>query len=108
MRHLDSPATNGNTVVLNQATLNYLKTRKQFGVSIGAFQVLQHRMAEMIIAAERTRSMAIITAAQVGDDDVAKRRRAISGAGNRCTTRISNADDIHVYTAETDSNARAK
>jgi alkylation response protein AidB-like acyl-CoA dehydrogenase len=37
-------------------------------------------MAEMIIAAEQTRSMAIIAAVHVGDDDVAKRRRAISGA----------------------------
>jgi alkylation response protein AidB-like acyl-CoA dehydrogenase len=70
----------GIVTALNQATLNYLKTRKQFGVSIGAFQVLQHRMAEMIIAAEQTRSMAIIAAVHVGDDDAAKRRRAISGA----------------------------
>jgi len=70
----------GIVTALNQATLNYLKTRKQFGVPIGAFQVLQHRMAEMIIAAEQTRSMAIIAAVHVGDDDAAKRRRAISGA----------------------------
>jgi alkylation response protein AidB-like acyl-CoA dehydrogenase len=70
----------GIVTALNQATLDYLKTRKQFGVPIGAFQVLQHRMAEMIIAAEQTRSMAIIAAVHVGADDVAKRRRAISGA----------------------------
>jgi alkylation response protein AidB-like acyl-CoA dehydrogenase len=70
----------GIVTALNQATLNYLKTRKQFGVAIGAFQALQHRMAEMIIAAEQTRSMAIIAAVHVDVDDVAKRRRAISGA----------------------------
>jgi alkylation response protein AidB-like acyl-CoA dehydrogenase len=70
----------GIVTALNQATLNYLKTRKQFGVPIGAFQALQHRMAEMIIAAEQTRSMAIIAAAHVDVDDAAKRRRAISGA----------------------------
>jgi alkylation response protein AidB-like acyl-CoA dehydrogenase len=70
----------GIVTALNQATLNYLKTRKQFGVAIGAFQALQHRMAEMIIAAEQTRSMAIIAAVHVNLDDGAKRRRAISGA----------------------------
>ncbi len=70
----------GIVTALNQATLNYLKTRKQFGVPIGAFQALQHRMAEMIIAAEQIRSMAIIAAVHVDADDVAKRQRAISGA----------------------------
>jgi alkylation response protein AidB-like acyl-CoA dehydrogenase len=70
----------GIVTALNQATLNYLKTRKQFGVAIGAFQALQHRMAEMVIAAEQTRSMAIIAAVHVDADDAAKRRRAISGA----------------------------
>jgi alkylation response protein AidB-like acyl-CoA dehydrogenase len=70
----------GIVTALNQATLNYLKTRKQFGVAIGAFQALQHRMAEMIIAAEQARSMAIIAAVHVDADDVSKRRRAISGA----------------------------
>jgi len=70
----------GIVTALNEATLNYLKTRKQFGVPIGAFQVLQHRMAEMIIAAEQTRSMAIIAAVHVEEGDAAKRGRAISGA----------------------------
>jgi alkylation response protein AidB-like acyl-CoA dehydrogenase len=70
----------GIVTALNQATLNYLKTRKQFGVAIGAFQALQHRMAEMVIAAEQTRSMAIIAAVHVDAGDAAKRRRALSGA----------------------------
>jgi alkylation response protein AidB-like acyl-CoA dehydrogenase len=65
---------------LNQATLNHLKTRKQFGVAIGAFQALQHRMAEMVIAAEQMRSMAIIAAVHVDSADASRRRRAISGA----------------------------
>ena len=47
---------------LNQATLSYLKTRKQFGVAIGTFQALKHKMADMLIAAEQARSMAIIAA----------------------------------------------
>jgi alkylation response protein AidB-like acyl-CoA dehydrogenase len=70
----------GIMTALNQATLNYLKTRKQFGTPIGAFQALQHRMAEMVIAAEQARSMAIIAAVHAGEDDAARRRRAISGA----------------------------
>jgi alkylation response protein AidB-like acyl-CoA dehydrogenase len=70
----------GIMTALNEATLDYLKTRKQFGMPIGAFQALQHRMAEMIIAAEQARSMAIIAAVHAGEADAVKRRRAISGA----------------------------
>lgn len=65
---------------LNRATLAYLKSRKQFGVPIGAFQALQHRMAEMYMAEEQSRSMAIIAAASVDAGDAAERRRAVSGA----------------------------
>lgn len=70
----------GIVTALNLLTLNYLKTRKQFGVPIGTFQALQHRMADMYIAAEQTRSMTIIAALHVDDADAAARTRAISGA----------------------------
>ena len=70
----------GIIAALNEATLNYLKTRKQFGVPIGKFQALQHRMADMFIAAEQARSMAVIAAVHVDSDDAAERRRAVSGA----------------------------
>ncbi len=70
----------GIIVALNEATLNYLKTRKQFGVPIGKFQALQHRMADMFIAAEQARSMAVIAAVYADSDDAAERRRAVSGA----------------------------
>jgi alkylation response protein AidB-like acyl-CoA dehydrogenase len=65
---------------LNEATLNYLKTRKQFGVPIGRFQALQHRMADMFIAAEQARSMAINAAVYADSEDGVVRRRAVSGA----------------------------
>jgi alkylation response protein AidB-like acyl-CoA dehydrogenase len=70
----------GIVAALNDATLSYLKSRKQFGVPIGNFQALQHRMAEMFIAAEQLRSMAIIAAVHADSRDAAERRRAVSGA----------------------------
>ncbi len=65
---------------LNAMTLEYLKTRKQFGVAIGSFQVLQHRMVDMTIAAEQAKSMAILAALSADDPDPGARRRAISAA----------------------------
>jgi alkylation response protein AidB-like acyl-CoA dehydrogenase len=70
----------GIITALNEATLGYLKTRKQFGVPIGKFQALQHRMADMFIAAEQARSMAVNAAVYVDSEDAAERRRAVSGA----------------------------
>jgi alkylation response protein AidB-like acyl-CoA dehydrogenase len=70
----------GIVTALNQATLAYLKSRKQFGMPIGVFQALQHRMADMYIAEEQIRSMAIIAAAHAEAEDAGERRRAVSGA----------------------------
>jgi alkylation response protein AidB-like acyl-CoA dehydrogenase len=70
----------GIMTALNEATLNYLKTRKQFGVAIGTFQVLKHKMADMLIAAEQSRSMAIIAAINADSTDEVTRRRAVSAA----------------------------
>jgi alkylation response protein AidB-like acyl-CoA dehydrogenase len=65
----------------NDATLEYLKTRKQFGVPIASFQVLQHRMVEMFIVCEQARSMAILAASKVdAGGDARERQRAVSGA----------------------------
>ncbi|WP_300749847.1 acyl-CoA dehydrogenase family protein [Janthinobacterium sp.] len=65
------------------ATLEYLKTRQQFGAPIGKFQALQHRMADMFIHLEQARSMAMLAAAKVDSDDVAERRRIVSAAKAR-------------------------
>ena len=68
----------------NDATLEYLKTRKQFGVPIASFQVLQHRMVEMVIACEQARSMAILAASSV--DAVGSSANA-ANAANAATER---------------------
>jgi alkylation response protein AidB-like acyl-CoA dehydrogenase len=70
----------GNMAALVELTLSYIKTRKQFGVPIGSFQVLQHRMADMLMQVEQARSMMLLAAAKADSDDVADRRRAIAAA----------------------------
>jgi len=68
---------------LNAATLDYLKTRQQFGVPLGKFQALQHRMAEMFMQLEQARSMATLAAVKVASDDATERRRTVSAAKAR-------------------------
>jgi len=65
---------------LNATTLDYLKTRKQFGVPIGTFQALQHRMADMVVEHEQSKSMAMLAALSADLADAAERRRVISAA----------------------------
>ncbi len=61
------------------ATLEYLRTRRQFGVPIGSFQALQHRMADLLLEMEQARS-AVINAAAALDADRITRERALSAA----------------------------
>ena len=76
--------------VAKDATLEYLRTRRQFGVPIGSFQALQHRMADLLLEVEQARS-AVINAAAAIDADRTTRERALSAAkvtigriGTRC------------------------
>lgn len=61
-----------------QITVDFLKTRQQFGVALSTFQALQHRCAEMFVAAEQSRSMAIFAAMRVADDNAIERAKAMS------------------------------
>ncbi|RZF26600.1 pimeloyl-CoA dehydrogenase small subunit [Paraburkholderia sp. UYCP14C] len=65
--------------VAKDYTLDYLRTRKQFGVPIGSFQALQHRMADLLLEIEQARS-AVINAAAALDGDRNARERAVSAA----------------------------
>ncbi len=61
-------------------TVDYLKTRKQFGQPLASFQALQHRLAEMLVAKELALSMAYVAVAALTEPDAAQRRRMIASA----------------------------
>jgi alkylation response protein AidB-like acyl-CoA dehydrogenase len=64
--------------VAKKATLEYLRTRKQFGVPIGSFQALQHRMADLLLEVEQARSAVINAAAALdGADRIDARARPV-------------------------------
>ena len=65
---------------LTETTNEYLKTRRQFGVPIGKFQALQHRVADMLVCVEQVRAMASFAAVKAALDDSADRRKAIAAA----------------------------
>jgi alkylation response protein AidB-like acyl-CoA dehydrogenase len=70
----------GAMAALTELTVEYLKTRKQFGVAIGSFQVLQHKSVDMFVALEQARSMAAYATMMAAEPDACERRRAISAA----------------------------
>lgn len=70
----------GTMVSMHELTLEYLKTRQQFGRPIGNFQALQHRAVDMFVALEQARSMAVFAAMMAAEEDARERRRAIAAA----------------------------
>ena len=76
-------------------TLEYLKTRKQFGVPIGTFQALQHRMVDMYVATEQARSMACLACSKMDAPvDAKDRAKAVSAA------KIKIADNARLVSQE--------
>jgi alkylation response protein AidB-like acyl-CoA dehydrogenase len=61
-------------------TVDYLKTREQFGVKIGSFQALQHRAVEMFVETELLRSHALEAALRIDEGPAEQRRAAVSAA----------------------------
>ncbi len=70
----------GTMQVMHDTTLEYLKTRKQFGRAIGSFQVLQHRSVDMLVALEQARSMSMFAAVMASEENPIERKRAIAAA----------------------------
>ncbi len=84
---------------MHAMTLEYLKTRQQFGKPIGQNQALQHRSAEMLIALEQGRSMAMLAAMMVDAADPEERAYNISmakvGVGQAARFVSQNAVQLH-------------
>ena len=66
--------------VAKDQTLEYLRTRKQFGVPIGSFQALQHRMADLLLEVEQARSAVINAASAIDGEAGVAREKALSAA----------------------------
>jgi alkylation response protein AidB-like acyl-CoA dehydrogenase len=65
---------------LLNATVEYLRTRQQFGQPIGRFQALQHRVADMVTHLEQARSMSYLAAMRCTSPALPERRRVLSAA----------------------------
>ena len=70
----------GGMKALLERTSAYLKTRKQFGVPIGSFQALQHKLVDIFIEVEQSRSMVLLAAVRADSSDATERGRAVSAA----------------------------
>lgn len=65
---------------MQSLTNDYLKTRQQFGRPLGKFQALQHRMVDILIACEESRSAALIATLRLDDEDASRRDKAVAAA----------------------------
>ena len=64
----------------HELTVEYLKVRKQFGVTIGSFQALQHRAVDMLVMIEQARSLSMYASMMSEHPDAHQRRLAVSAA----------------------------
>jgi pimeloyl-CoA dehydrogenase small subunit len=70
----------GAMTVMHEVTTDYLKTRKQFGVPISNFQVLQHAAVDMLMATEQARSMAMLAAMMAAEPNAVERHKSVAAA----------------------------
>jgi pimeloyl-CoA dehydrogenase small subunit len=84
---------------LHSMTLEYSRTREQFGRTIGSNQVVQHRLADMLMSLEQGRSMAMLAAVMVAEPDAEERARNIAmvkvGVGQAGRFVSQNAVQLH-------------
>lgn len=89
-----------------EATIEHVKTRKQFGVQIGAFQAIQHRLADMLGEVEQARSMSLLACVRCFHSDAVIRARAVSAAkvlvGQACRRVGQEAVQLHGAMGMTD------
>ena len=89
----------GTMQAMHDLTLEYLKTRKQFGRAIGEFQVLQHRAVDMLVELELARSMAMYATMMSAEPDAVERGKAVSAAkvqvGNSSKKLAEEAIQLH-------------
>jgi pimeloyl-CoA dehydrogenase small subunit len=90
-------------------TVEYMKTRVQFGKPIGENQALQHRATEMMIAMEQGRSLALLASVMIDDENAAQRAHDIStakvGVGQAARFVSQNAVQLHGGIGMTDEYA---
>ena len=65
---------------LVEATVDYVKTRKQFGTTLGSFQVVQHQAVDMLVELEHARSLTLAASSYADSDNELERGRVISAA----------------------------
>lgn len=84
---------------LNDATFEYVKTRQQFGVTLGSFQALQHRCVEMLMEFRQARVLTMLAATKMQADDAWERRRAVSAAKQRVNRalRFIGQNAVHLH-----------
>ncbi|MFT6452462.1 MAG: alkylation response protein AidB-like acyl-CoA dehydrogenase [Halocynthiibacter sp.] len=82
--------------VTNEILLDYLRTRKQFGIAIGKFQALQHRAVDIVTEIEQARSITIFAASRMGEAD---QSRAVSMAKNMIgrAAKLSSEETIQMH-----------
>ncbi len=89
----------GTMETMQALTLEYLKTRQQFGRPIGQNQALQHRATEMFVSLEQARSMAMLAAMMVDEPNAAERAHNIAmakvGVGQAARFVSQNAVQLH-------------